>query len=101
MSIGFFTRRSPGVLISRMTNDVQALDQLVTDGITTLFSATLTLIGVVVIMLFLDVAARAGHVPDLPAAGDREHRLPRDLGERVPDHARADRGDHRLPAGDA
>ena len=54
MSIGFFTRRSPGVLISRMTNDVQALDQLVTDGITTLFSATLTLLGVVVIMLFLD-----------------------------------------------
>ena len=55
MSIGFFTRRSPGVLISRMTNDVQALDQLVTDGITTLFSATLTLLGVVVIMLLLDV----------------------------------------------
>ncbi|HKG37274.1 MAG TPA: ABC transporter ATP-binding protein [Solirubrobacterales bacterium] len=54
MSIGFFTRRSPGVLISRMTNDVQALDQLITDGITTLFSATLTLLGVVVILLALD-----------------------------------------------
>jgi ATP-binding cassette subfamily B protein len=26
MSIGFFTRNKPGVLISRMTNDVQALD---------------------------------------------------------------------------
>jgi ABC-type multidrug transport system fused ATPase/permease subunit len=55
MSIGFFTRRSPGVLISRMTNDVQALDQLVSDGITTLFSSTLTLLGVVAIMLALDV----------------------------------------------
>jgi ABC-type multidrug transport system fused ATPase/permease subunit len=54
MSIGFFTRRSPGVLISRMTNDVQALDQLITDGITTLFSSTLTLLGVVVILLALD-----------------------------------------------
>ncbi len=54
MSIGFFTRRSPGVLISRMTNDIEALNQLVTDGIVTMFSATLTLIGVVVIMLFLD-----------------------------------------------
>ena len=54
MSIGFFTRRSPGVLISRMTNDVQALDQLITDGITTLFSSTLTLVGVVVILLVLD-----------------------------------------------
>src|SRR5262249_34923727 len=27
MSIGFFIRRSPGVLISRMTNDVEALNQ--------------------------------------------------------------------------
>ncbi|MGZ5309859.1 MAG: ABC transporter ATP-binding protein, partial [Solirubrobacterales bacterium] len=42
-------------LISRMTNDVQALDQLVTDGIVTLFSSTLTLVGVIVILLLLDV----------------------------------------------
>ena len=55
MSIGFFTRRRPGVLISRMTNDVQALDSLVTDGVITLFQSTLTLVGVVVIMLALDV----------------------------------------------
>jgi ATP-binding cassette subfamily B protein len=55
MSIGFFTRRSPGVLISRMTNDVEALNQLVTSGVVTIFSSTLTLVGVVVIMLFLDL----------------------------------------------
>ncbi len=54
MSIGFFTRRRPGVLISRLTNDVQALDSLVTDGIVTLFSSTLTLVGVVVILLLYD-----------------------------------------------
>ncbi len=55
MSIGFFTRRSPGVLISRMTNDVEALNQLVTSGVVTMFSATLTLVGVIVILLLLDV----------------------------------------------
>ncbi|MFI5028264.1 MAG: ABC transporter ATP-binding protein [Solirubrobacterales bacterium] len=55
MSIGFFTRRSPGVLISRMTNDIEALNQLVTDGVVTMFSSTLTLVGVVVILLVLDV----------------------------------------------
>ena len=54
-SIGFFGRRKTGVLISRLTNDVQALDQLVTDGIVTLFSSTLTLIGTIVILLLLDV----------------------------------------------
>ena len=39
LSIGFYSRNKAGVLISRLTNDVQALDQLVTDGIVTLFSA--------------------------------------------------------------
>ncbi len=56
MSIGFFTRRKPGVLISRLTNDVEALDSLVTDGVVTLISSTLTLLGVVVILLALDPA---------------------------------------------
>ena len=55
MSIGFFTRRKPGVLISRLTNDVQALDSLVTDGVVTLFSSVLTLVGIVAILLVLDV----------------------------------------------
>jgi ABC-type multidrug transport system fused ATPase/permease subunit len=55
MSIGFFTRNRPGVLISRITNDVDALDQLISSGVVTLFSSTLTLVGVVVIMLVADV----------------------------------------------
>jgi ABC-type multidrug transport system fused ATPase/permease subunit len=55
MSIGFFTRNRPGVLISRITNDVDALDQLISSGVVTLFSSTLTLVGVMVVMLALDV----------------------------------------------
>src|SRR5262249_46600401 len=47
MSIGFFTRRSPGVLFSRMTNAIEALNQLVTSGVVTLFSNGLKLIGAV------------------------------------------------------
>ena len=54
LSIGFYSRRKTGVIISRLTNDVQALDQLVTDGISTLFSATLTLTGTAVILVLLD-----------------------------------------------
>ncbi len=54
MSIGFFTRNRPGALISRMTNDIEALNQLISDGIVTLFSNLLTLVGVVVILLLLD-----------------------------------------------
>ena len=55
LSVGFYARRKTGVLISRITNDVEALDQLVTDGIVTLFSSSLTLIGTVVILLLLDL----------------------------------------------
>ncbi|MBA2580570.1 MAG: ABC transporter ATP-binding protein [Thermoleophilaceae bacterium] len=55
LSIGFYSRNRAGVLISRMTNDVQALDQLVTDGVATLFASTLTLIGTAAILLFMDV----------------------------------------------
>ncbi|HEY6781162.1 MAG TPA: ABC transporter ATP-binding protein, partial [Thermoleophilaceae bacterium] len=54
LSIGFYSRNKAGVLISRLTNDVQALDQLVTDGVQTLFSATLTLVGTAVILVVLD-----------------------------------------------
>ena len=55
LSIGFYSRRQAGVLISRMTNDVQALDQLVTDGVVTLFGSSLTLIGTAAILVWLDV----------------------------------------------
>ena len=54
MPVGFYERRSAGVLISRMTNDVDALNSLVTDTIITLFQASLTLIGSIVILLLLD-----------------------------------------------
>jgi ATP-binding cassette subfamily B protein len=54
LSIGFYSRNKAGVLISRMTNDVEALDQLVTDSVTTLFQSSLTLIGTAVILVLLD-----------------------------------------------
>jgi ABC-type multidrug transport system fused ATPase/permease subunit len=55
LPIGFYERRPAGVLISRMTNDVEALDSLVTDSVVTLFSSSLTLLGTVVILITLDV----------------------------------------------
>jgi len=54
LSVGFYSRRQAGVIISRLTNDVQALDQLVSDGVVTLLGSTLTLIGTAVILLVLD-----------------------------------------------
>jgi ABC-type multidrug transport system fused ATPase/permease subunit len=55
MPVGFYERRPAGVLISRLTNDVEALNAMVTDAVTTLFQATLTLLGSIVILLVFDV----------------------------------------------
>ena len=55
MPVGFYERRPAGVLISRMTNDVEALDSLVTDSVVTLFQSSLTLLGTVVILLSFDL----------------------------------------------
>jgi ABC-type multidrug transport system fused ATPase/permease subunit len=54
LSLGFYERNRAGVLISRMTNDVEAIDQLVTDGVTTLAQSTLLLSGTAFLLLVLD-----------------------------------------------
>jgi ATP-binding cassette subfamily B protein len=54
LSIGFYSRNRAGVIISRITNDVEALDQLVEDGMATLFQSGLTLLGVIVILFVMD-----------------------------------------------
>ena len=54
LPIGFYESRPAGVLISRMTNDVEALDSLVTDSVVTLFQSGLTLVGTVAILITLD-----------------------------------------------
>jgi ATP-binding cassette subfamily B protein len=52
--IGFYESRPAGVLISRMTNDVEALESLVTDSVVTLFQSGLMLVGAIAVLLYLD-----------------------------------------------
>ena len=54
LSLGFYERNRAGVIISRLTNDVEAIDQLVTDGVTTLVQSTLMLVGTAIILFVLD-----------------------------------------------
>jgi ABC-type multidrug transport system fused ATPase/permease subunit len=54
LSLGFYERNRAGVIISRLTNDVDALDQLVTDGVSSLLRNTLTLAGTTAILFYLD-----------------------------------------------
>jgi ATP-binding cassette subfamily B protein len=67
LSLGYYERNRAGVIISRLTNDVEALDQLVTDGVTSLVQNSLTLVGTAVILFFLDWRLALATLVVLPA----------------------------------
>jgi ATP-binding cassette subfamily B protein len=69
LSLGFYERNRAGVIISRLTNDVEALDQLVTDGVTSLVQNTLTLAGSVVVLFLLDWRLALATLTILPPMG--------------------------------
>ena len=54
LSLGFYERTRAGVIISRLTNDVEAIDQLVTDGVTSLVQNSLMLLGTAILLFVLD-----------------------------------------------
>jgi ABC-type multidrug transport system fused ATPase/permease subunit len=54
LSLGFYERNRAGVIISRLTNDVEALDQLVTDGVTSLVQNSLMLLGTAIALFLFD-----------------------------------------------
>jgi ABC-type multidrug transport system fused ATPase/permease subunit len=54
LSLGFYERNRAGVIVSRLTNDVEALDQLVTDGVSSLVQNSLTLVGTAILLFVLD-----------------------------------------------
>jgi ABC-type multidrug transport system fused ATPase/permease subunit len=55
LSVSFYDRHPAGVLISRMTNNVEQLDQLVTDGANALVISTLTIVGSLIALFLLDL----------------------------------------------
>ena len=100
---------APASLVSRITNDVEALDQLVTDGVTSLVQNSLTLIGTAVIMFLLDWRLALATLTVVPAliAGTADlpeevvAQLPRGARKAQPRHGDARRGHrrHARPAG--
>jgi ATP-binding cassette, subfamily B, multidrug efflux pump len=54
LPLGYFDRRPVGDLMSRVTNDVDTLNQLLSQGLTQLLGSLFSLIGIVIAMLVLD-----------------------------------------------
>ncbi len=54
LSMSFFDRNQAGKLMSRVQNDAQELQELLTQGIFTLITSLLTLVGIAVIMIMMN-----------------------------------------------
>ncbi len=54
LSLGYFERNRTGAIVSRITNDVEALDTLITDGVTSLVQNLMLLVGTTVVLFILD-----------------------------------------------
>ena len=54
LSIEFFDRHSAGELMSRLTNDIEAINQAVSQNVVSLIASVLSLIGIVIAMFILN-----------------------------------------------
>jgi ATP-binding cassette, subfamily B, bacterial len=54
LSLDFYERERTGRLVARMTADIDAMSDLVTDGLVTLVTGLITMVGVAVILVFMD-----------------------------------------------
>lgn len=54
MSLSFFDKNPVGRLITRLTNDVEVLNEMLTSGVIAIFGDIFSLIGIVIVMLWLD-----------------------------------------------
>jgi len=55
LSLRYFDRNPHGELMSRLTNDIDAINQAVSQNVTQLFASLLSLAGIVVMMLLLNI----------------------------------------------
>jgi ATP-binding cassette subfamily B protein len=69
LSLGYYERNRTGAIVSRITNDVEALDLLVTDGVASLVQNTLVLGGTVVFLFVLDWRLALATLVILPLMG--------------------------------
>ena len=66
LSLEFYDRRESGKIISRITNDVDAIQELITSGALAVITDFLTVVGIVVIMLRMHVGLSLATFTILP-----------------------------------
>ncbi|HIH89594.1 TPA: ABC transporter ATP-binding protein [Candidatus Bathyarchaeota archaeon] len=66
LSLSFFDRRSQGDLMSRLTNDIDAINMAMTLNVTMIISSVLSLVGILVAMFALNVWMALGNLVVIP-----------------------------------
>jgi ATP-binding cassette, subfamily B, multidrug efflux pump len=66
MSLGFFDRRTEGELMSRFTNDIDAIDRVLSQSVTDLIANLLSVGGIAIVMLTLNVWLALGAMTLMP-----------------------------------
>ena len=94
LSLGYFERNRTGAIISRITNDVEALDTLITDGVTSLVQNLMLLIGTAVVLFVLDWRLALATLAVIPVMALADRVVPDPLEPRLPPRARAHRPRH-------
>ncbi len=69
LSLSFFDRNKVGKLMSRVQNDVQQLQELVTSGFLNIATSVLTLIGIVTVMIIMNAQLALLTLTVVPALG--------------------------------
>lgn len=77
-SMGFYDRNKPGVLVSRMTSDIDSLGELVQFGLLMFTSAALQLIGTVVVLTLLSWKLMAVCLISIPLVAAASVKFQRD-----------------------
>jgi ABC-type multidrug transport system fused ATPase/permease subunit len=69
LSLDFYERERTGRIVARMTNDIEAMANLVTNGLVMLVTSVITLVGVAVILVLLDWRLALATLVVAPAMG--------------------------------
>ncbi|MDR7484617.1 MAG: ABC transporter ATP-binding protein [Armatimonadota bacterium] len=67
LSVAFYTRQPVGRLVTRITNDIDALNEMITQGVVAVFGDLLTLVLIVGVMVYLDWRLALAALAVLPA----------------------------------
>ena len=100
LDLRYYDRNPVGRLMTRVTSDVDVLNDLFTSGVVTIFGDVFTLVGIMGVMLWMNWRLALVAFAVLPLIVARHAVVPPQRARVVPRRARLDRAHQRVPAGE-